>query len=200
MKPNRQSKIEKATVTLIENVAKGVLIENNMILTASHCVNYSLAGDMDLESGENYFEEIDTWSGKLKVAPIAIELISDIAVLGSMDDQEYYSDYEQFEYFCRNTVPVRVSKSKLVVNEKFKVFIYTHEMKWISGFAYISTPGSHILLIDLDEPIKRGTSGSGIYDEKGELLGIVSKTSLERNFGMATRPLLTLPLWICRQI
>ena len=200
MRTEMFSKIEKATVTLIKRVARGVLIKNNMILTASHCVNYDIRGKIDITQGVNYIEEIITWSGKLKVQPLSIEAVSDIAVLGSLDDQEFYSDYEQFEEFCRNTSPIKISRRKFEVNKKFKIFIFTHKKTWISGFAYISFPESQTLLIEPNAPIKRGTSGSGIFDEKGELVGIVNRTSLEKNFGMASRPLLTLPVWICRKI
>ena len=192
--------IEKATVTLIDRVGRGVLIKNNTILTASHCVNYDISGEIDLANGVNYIEEIITWSGKLKVQPLSIEAVSDIAVLGGVDDQELYDESEQFEEFCRNTSPVKISRRKFEVFKKFEIFIFTHENTWISGFAQISFPESQILLIEPNEPIKPGTSGSGIYDEKGELVGIVNKTSLEKNFGIASRPLLTLPVWVCRKI
>ena len=192
--------IEKATVTLIDRVGRGVLIKNNMILTASHCVNYDISGEIDLANGVNYIEEIITWSGKLKVQPLSIEAVSDIAVLGGLDDQECYSDYEQFEEFCRNTSPIKISRRKLELFKKFEIFIFTHEKTWISGCAYISFPESQILLLEPNEPIKPGTSGSGIFDEKGELVGIVIKTSLSENAGMASRPLLTLPVWVYRKI
>jgi hypothetical protein len=200
MNDKLSSKIEKATVTLIENIGRGALIKNNMILTASHCVNYDLLGEMSLAEGVNNIEEINTWSGNLKVQPLSIDAISDIAILGSLDSQDYDSDYDLFEEFCKNTPPMNISRRELKVNEKLKIHVYTHELKWISGFGEISFPGSHSLLLYMDDPLIPGTSGSGIYDEKGELVGIFNKTSPERNFGMATRPLLALPLWICRKI
>ena len=51
-----------------------------------------------------------------------------------------------------------------------------------------------------DEPIKGGTSGSGVFNEKGELVGIVSRTSEQDFSGGAPRPLLALPVWTSRKI
>lgn len=195
-----RARIEKATVSFPDKLAKGVLIKNNMILTASHCVKYKLSGKMDLASGENYHENIQTWSGNLKIAPLAIEPVSDIAVLGTMDDQEFESDYEEYDYFCKNTSPMKISKKKIQVNERFKIHVFTHKLKWIEGYAYISHPDSYLLLLDMDDRIKKGTSGSGVYNDNGEIVGIVSKGSLERNFAAAVRPIMALPIWLSGQL
>jgi len=196
---NPFTKIEKATITLVKKGGQGILIKNKMILTASHCVNYSLSGEMML--GNYYVENISTRSGNLVVSPVCIEPIKDIAILGPVDSQELHNEYRLYDEFCGNTFPVKVCRSKIEVGKKFNIFIYTHKKKWITGKAKLSFPDSPVLWIEVDEQIKGGTSGSAIVNEKGEIVGIVTNASeSEKSDGMAPRPLLTLPVWICRMI
>jgi hypothetical protein len=199
MKSDIFQRVENATVTLIKRKGQGILIRNQMILTACHCVNYRLTVKMALYE-EYYFEEIKTQKGNLKVSPICLEPVSDIAVLGGLDGQEFYDDYIEFERFCAETKPVPICRNKLVVGHEFKIFIYTHEKKWITGVGCLSFPESAMILIKADEAIKGGTSGSGIINEKGELVGIVSRSSEQNYDGTASHPLLAIPLWVCRKI
>lgn len=198
MKTEIFTRIENATVTLLKKGGQGILIKNQIILTACHCVDYTLSGDMVL--GEYYIEEIVTKLGKFKVAPLAIEPINDIAALGELDSQEFYDEVRLYEEFCNNTPPIKICRNKLKLGEKFMVFIYSHERKWITGHAMLMFPESPMIVIEADEPIKGGTSGSGIINEKGEIVGIVSNASEQAYNGNAPRPLLALPVWICRKI
>jgi hypothetical protein len=95
----------------------------------------------------------------------------------------------------------KVCRNKLEVFKKFKIFIYSHERKWITGYAQSCKEGSNMLWIETDGPIKGGTSGSAIVNEKGEIVGIVSNASIsEKSDGSAPRPHLSLLVWICGQI
>ena len=198
MKTEYFSRIENATISILKKGGQGILIRNQMILTACHCLDYSLSGDMVL--GEYFIEEIGTKSGNFKVAPMAIEPINDIAALGVVDSQEFYDEYLQFEEFCNNTPPIKICRDKLDAGKKFKIYIYGHEKKWITGYAMLSLPESPMIVIQADEPIKGGTSGSGIINENGEIVGIVSNASEGEYNGIAPRPLLALPVWLCRKI
>lgn len=199
MKTDIFSIIEMATITIPQKGGQGILVKNQMILTAAHCVDYSLSGGMVL--GDYYIEEIKTQSGNLKVTPLCIEPLSDIAVLGALDNQEFFSEVEQFDEFCRNTQPIRICRTKLEVAKKYKIFIFSHEKKWITGYAQLVAPESYTFMIEPDEQIKGGTSGSAIVNEKGEIVGIVSNCSeSDEPVGGAPRPHLTLPVWICRLI
>ena len=200
MKADIFSKIEKATITLIKKGGQGVLIKNQMILTAAHCIEYSFSGSMVL-GGYDFYQEIETRTGKFYVSPIAVEPVNDIALLGAPDNQERYIEYEKFDNFCTNTEPILICKNNLEVGKKFKVFIYTHELKWITGYAKLGFPDSPMLWVEANQQVKCGTSGSAIVNEQGEIVGIVSSFSeTEKSDGSSPRPLLALPVWICRQI
>ena len=45
--------------------------------------------------GEHYVEQIVSANEILKVAPLAIEPLSDIAILGSLDDNNFYVEVEE---------------------------------------------------------------------------------------------------------
>jgi hypothetical protein len=90
------SKIENATITIIKSRSQGVLIRNQMILTAARCVNYRLKGEMVLPPQDYFIEEIKTQVGNLKVSPLCIELTKDIAVLGHVDDPELDDDLKRY--------------------------------------------------------------------------------------------------------
>jgi V8-like Glu-specific endopeptidase len=59
--------------------------------------------------------------------------------------------------------------------------------------------------VDSDIQIEGGTSGGPVINEKGELLGVVSTSSIiheqnEKSTGQIPRPHLALPLWIYKEI
>jgi hypothetical protein len=200
MKTEIYSKIENATITIIKSRSHGVLIRNQMILTAAHCVNYRLKGEMVLPPQDYIIEEIKTQVGNLRVSPSCIELTKDIAVLGQVDDPELYDDMKLFDEFCTNTPPIKICRNKLEADKKYKILIYSHEKEWITGYAMLYFPESPMLSLEVDKPIKKGTSGSAVINEKGEIIGIVSYTSEQHCTGGASRPLLALPVWVCRKI
>ena len=88
----------------------GVLV-GDVILTAAHCVNYKTEGEMVL--GDYFIEEIETWQGKIKVTPIAVEPVRDIAVLGCLDEQEFPEEAEAFGQLCHETTPVKLATRRL---------------------------------------------------------------------------------------
>ena len=199
MKPKLYKSIEEATITLLKKGGQGILVKNKMILTASHCVSYDLSGRMAL--GGYYSERLETNSGYCIAVPIFIEPVSDIAVLGPVDDQELFNEYKLFNDFCSITTPVKICREKLEVGKKFRIFIFTHKKEWITGSAKLVLPDCPMLWIEVDEQIKGGTSGSAVVNEDGQIVGIVSTCSFNGPCdGNIPRPLLSLPVWICRRI
>ena len=79
--------VAKATVTLLGKGGQGVLVSGNLIITAAHCIAFRCEGEMVL--GDYFIEEIKTCERELKVALLAVEPVSDLAVLGSLDTQAF---------------------------------------------------------------------------------------------------------------
>ncbi len=210
-----------ATVSFPKIGGQGVLVNGELILTAAHCIDFTCAGDMVL--GDYFVEEVKTNKGIVKVAPLAVEPVSDIAVCGALDDQEFHREVEDFEDFCEQTRPVPVFRGEMqfpkyrsgelpklselsALRKAFNVYIYTHRQTWVTGKARQMWPGAKSLWVEADEQIESGTSGGPVINDSGELVGIVSHSGgipsgeTEGRQGQVPRPHLALPVWICRRI
>ncbi len=156
-------------------------------------------------SGDYSIEEIKTGERELKVAPLAVEPVSDLAVLGSLDDQEFTKEAEDFEEFCEHTNPVPLCRRDFGLFQKFIVHIYTHKGIWVTGSAMQCCEDAQALSVEANEQIEGGTSGGPIINDSGDLVGIVSHFSLaaepqNKCSGLTPRPHLALPVWVCRRI
>lgn len=195
--------VKEATVKVLGKGGQGVLIDGGAILTAAHCIDFKCDASMVL--GAIYIEKIKTSKGQLlKVAPLVVEPVSDIAILGSLDDQTFLEEAGEFQEFCMTTKPIRLCLRDFKRFRKFPIRIYTHKGTWVTGSAARYGEEGHVLWIEADKPIEGGTSGGPIIDESGELVAIVSnfsevKNSQERPSGCAPRPHLTIPVWSCRK-
>ncbi len=194
--------VQKATVTLLRKGGQGILVYSNIILTAAHCIDFSTEGQMML--GEHFLEDILTVNGQISATTIAVEPVSDIAVLGPpiiLDGSLQLSNYYDFSETIN---PIPLCNDDYVTHRPFTVYVYTHKAKWITGKATLDHKDNVVLSIDFDEQIEPGTSGSAIVNDEGELVGIVSDASLNnqhtRSDGLAPRPNLTLPVWIYKKI
>jgi len=200
------TKVERATVTVLKKGGQGVLVNSNLIITAAHCIDLNCEEGMALALGYYKIEEIKTSQGELlKVAPLAVEPISDIALLGSLDDQEFTEEAEAFKNFCEDTNPVPLYNSDFELFQEFRVHIYTHKGSWAKGIAMQCKEDAESLFLKADEQIEAGTSGSPIINDSGELVGIVSIFSFSdesehKPEGPAPCPHLTIPVWAYRRI
>jgi hypothetical protein len=204
LKKSIQSDVAEATVSLLGKGGQGVLVRNNLILTAAHCINFNYDGGMAL--GDYFIEEIETSDGgKLKVGPYAVEPVSDIAVLGSLDDQEFTDEATKFEHFCEGKKPLSLCLKKFGWSVEVPIWVYTHKKTWIRGkmINYSIKKNAHKISIKMDENIEGGTSGSPIINEKGELMGVVSNAGGSKGInreGMVPFPIFALPIWLYQEI
>jgi V8-like Glu-specific endopeptidase len=194
-----KAKVEKATVVFTKKNGRGVLISNDLIITAAHCIEFTCEGK--IVEGALFTEEIMSAQGEYcKVTPVAIEPVNDIAVLGPLIKR---SGQKRFAEFCESMEPVVVNQNKLKPSQEFPVHIYSHERTWVSGIAkYMEA--LHRLWIFADGSIEGGASGGPIINESGELIGIVSTFSVPytqgKSDGVVMRPHLALPVWVCLEI
>jgi len=197
--------IAQACVTIVKpdgGRGRGVLVPGNLVLTAAHCVTYT--DDARMALGDYFIEELQTARGALKVAPLAVEPVADMAVLGALDYEEFHQEVEAFETWCTQTTPVPLCIEDVPAREPFPVCIYTHTETWIAARATIVREEVASLWLDVPGQVEGGTSGSPIVTEQGEVIGIVSHFGSEQDgthcVGLQPRPARALPVWVLEQI
>ena len=181
-----RGRVEAATVRLIEKGGCGVLVPGGFILTATHCIDWSGTGRMAM--GEEYPTKIKTPDGaKFRVGVLACDPVSDIAVLGGLDNQNFYEDVEAFEEWRERVKPVPLSTRLLKGQQSCPAFILTHRRKWIAARATRTGPRFQPLDGSVGLTTKRiesGTSGSPIVTAEGRLYAIVSNSGAAHADGL----------------
>lgn len=113
--------------------------------------------------GDYLIEQIKTGERVSRVALLAVEPVSDLAALGSLDAQEFAKEAEDLEKFCEHTKPVPLCRSEFVLFQKFRVHIH----RGTSGSAMQCCEDAQALSIEADEQIEGGTSGGPIINDSG---------------------------------
>ncbi len=178
-----------------------VLIEDGLIITASHCVDWSNDGGMTL--GDHFLSKITTDAGILTAGISAVEPVSDIAILESPDCQTFYEESVAFDDYFESIKPVKLC---VVIPNRFKsfpVWVWTHLNNWVAGEANFYDANS-TFGYKTDVEITGGTSGGPIVNENGELVGVVSQgTTTEENgkfYSSAALLPLALPTWVIARV
>lgn len=198
---NIKTRVRSAIVKLPKLGGHGVLVPGGIILTAAHCINFSTTGGMAL--GDYFIEEIMTDKGLIKARPIIVEPVTDIAALGSLDDQVFYDEAGAFEKFCETTKPVQLATKRIRCRRPFPVRLHDKDGKWVQGLAELFDETCPTLWITTEKEIRGGASGGPILNLAGELVGIVSNSSSlaeGKSTSRCPRPLKALPAWVCRDI
>jgi hypothetical protein len=200
-----QRAIAQACVTIVKPDGargRGVLVPGQMVLTAAHCVTYT--NDATMALGEHFSEMLQTAQGELQVAPLAVEPVTDIAVLGALDYEEFPQEVEAFETWCASTPAVPVCFQDVLLFEPFPVYIYTHIEQWVEARATVTRADLPRLWVEVSAPLESGTSGSPIVTPDGAVIGIVSNTGSRDDvmvcYGIHPRASLALPAWVLQQI
>lgn len=196
MKKGMRTKIEAATVRLPRRDGQGVLVPGHMIVTAAHVIEWSTEGGMAL--GDYHIEEMEARNRALKVQPLAVEPVSDLAILGALDDQVFPDEADAFEVFCESTAPVPIYAGHFPLRKSFPVHILAHTGEWIVGQAEQYWPNAPSFSIKTRAGIEGGTSGGPVVTNGGRLLGVASMTIGGRL--IAPRLHMAAPTWLVQRM
>jgi hypothetical protein len=188
-----------------EHWGQCVVVEGGHCITAAHCLNYPE------ESVKRFFTLLvlgecmlnRVWDDQCKIlaAPLAIEPLSDVAVLGSPDYAALYDEAAAYDDFCERVQPVKLLRDIPERRKEFAVWIRTHRGGWLEGAATYYNGGR--FAYTTKTAIECGTSGGPIVNKRGELVGVVSHGG-SKPFGgglcRSTAPLIpmALPAWLLR--
>lgn len=135
---------------------------------------------------------------------MVVEPCSDIAVLGSLDNQTFGQEAEDFERFCERTPPVEICTDEFELFDPIHVHVLSHRGTWIDGEVRQTLKGAESLPITTTTKIEGGDSGGPVVNDEGLLIGIVSQsqesTSTGPFDGHIPRPHLAVPVWCSRLI
>ena len=172
----QKSRIVAATVT-VETAEGGngraFLVAGGYLLTAAHCVDFDLEGGFALR--DCHLQFVETVSGKrFRVSPVMIDPVSDLAVLGFPDGQEFVEDWQGFQDFIDETQPIDIAFDSPSTDDRLCIF--THLETWIHGTAEVSdvTSNSSSVFVNMAEPVRGGTSGSAVVNQSGKAVAVVS--------------------------
>lgn len=201
--PDVLNQVEKAVVRISKKGGRGVLVDGHKILTAAHCITWECEGGMTV--GDFFIEEIEMGDKHLKVQPEIVEPVMDIAVLGTLDEQTFEHEPQNFFDACEEIEPVKICTEEFERLKDIKAFVSTHDNGWIEAEVRQYRKEVPYLWISSNTQINSGTSGSPVVTENGELLGVISWISEKHEFGnqckgRIPRPHLALPKWIYNKI
>ena len=154
-----------ATVALPKVGSQGVLVPGGFVLTAAHCVTWYTTGAWRWATTAS--SPCGMRSGKIfRMEVFAVEPVSDIAVLGSADEQALSEDAEAFEAFSNETHPVPVRDDDFKLDAAVDVYVLTHRDTWVAARA--SHHGSFgiggAVWLRAEADIEGGTSGGPVID------------------------------------
>jgi S1-C subfamily serine protease len=202
---NFRQVVQRATVEFPETGGRGVLVGGNLILTSAHCIGYETDGTLALD--DHLIREIHTHAGQhLQVQILVIDLVSDLAVLGSPDKKEFNKQSADFNDYCRAITPVPVCFEDRQRFTVFPVEIWTHNKVWVPGKGSLDDRNTRRITIQSGINIRGGTCGSAIVNEIGELIAVVASSNSDGNASgqecVGLNPFFpnALPVWVVKKI
>lgn len=176
----------------------------NQIVTAAHCVTR--------QSNFNPQQPWDTTSLRVStlddsiactVLVVFMDTMSDLALLGIESltgGGELVGQFaDEWQSLMQSVRPLRAEleppESDAFTLER-RVQLFTHEGEWVSGVARICPRlNQPIMHATMDKPVTGGTSGSPVFSDSGEVLGLVSNSSDRSTNAVFCDLRLAMPYW-----
>jgi hypothetical protein len=207
MKPAMKDKIANATVKFLKLGGQGVVVRGGLILTAAHVIHWDGTGEMGLDA--HYLEQVEIGGQKFRAEVLAVEPVTDIAVLGSPDDQYDPEGCKRFDTGMATVEPVKICTEEFPLDSDVRAHVLAHTGEWLDVTVNQHCPNASWLWFTAKQQIEGGTSGSPVVSDDGLLLGLVSFSSEplkgerlegEPCEGRIRRPHLVSPVWLAEKM
>ncbi len=178
MAPSRATPLDEAKRGIVTvGGGRGFVVDGPcglLIITAAHVLPH-LPPALAICTGyeRSYLELLAQLSDKPTVMAecLFVDLVADIAVLGSPDMQEFCNEAEAYEEFVEASLPLPIKDAA----ETEVVWLLSLDGEWFKADA--KTFGGPIWLDNATAGIMDGMSGSPIVTNEGEAIGVVCSAS-----------------------
>lgn len=177
-KPNNYQQIEESLVKIEHpkgNHGTGFHIGSGYLITNCHCL-HSIPDPAKFFSSDELLTAVTVKSllseEVAKAAIVYADPCGDIAVLHSLDDQQFPDEAESYERLLDGLAKVTVNLRQLKRSVEVILFVRNVDGVWVSGEAF----SGRGLMVNLDEKeirIEPGASGSPVINEDGICVGVL---------------------------
>jgi hypothetical protein len=206
-KPAGKEKPKGTILTVGEG--RGFVVEHrgeHLVVTASHCLPWLPSGFGIAYSEEHVYRKM---LGPLGSAPtvacecLFVNPVADVAVLGVPDTQSFSDEVDAYLALLEHATPFRITEAP----DNGRGFLLSLEGEWFGcQVQWMKSIDGPLWVSQLAQSIEGGMSGSPIVSEKGNAIGIVATSVMEKGKDAATdefgasnpRLMRDLPLWLLR--
>lgn len=175
------ARVLNATVRILHRNGQGVLIPGAFVVTAAQCISWNVSSPPAARSC--VIETIATSGGReVRARVLFADPISDMAVLGALDDHEFPTEADDFRDWSRHTWAVPLSRRAPHKTRAMRAHIFCQDQAWIPARAtYSGHDPSGTAFIETMRENRGATPGTPVVDVKGSLIGLVSHLTEQRN-------------------
>lgn len=186
-------------VSLPASKSRGVLLENQFIITSAQCLRSDSAVEISFVINRHVL--VVTEKHKFNTRVVFADPVSDFAVLGAVEPPENAEDFHKYELFCHFSPKVSICWSRNPLYEPFSLFAFNDEKCWVEVSGEVFPDEEHQIVLTFDPLIGKPALGSPVVNRNGKLVSIVTRQARDgQEASVCPRLDLMLPMWILSRL